>query len=219
MKYNIILFSYEITKGMKSKGSKCLSLLTRNKTQDFLINHQINALRNLCSTSLNSFSLILGFDKEKIKKKVDLHNIQIVDNDKYEKYGQAYALGLGMEQLNHDYHTIIATSSMSLDIHDNMINSLEHIDNSTIITTTKPNNLLNVGVTAGLNSEIEYMFFDLQPMLWTELFILHKKNYELFRTLCSNNPQKSLFELINMSLKFTPIKYINNSKLKNKVVA
>lgn len=218
MKYNIVLFSYEITKGMKSKGSKGLSLLTKNKTPDFLINHQINLLKTLCPVHKNYFSIVLGFDKDKIKKKIDLQNIEIIDNDKYEKLGQAYALELAMKNINKDYNTIVATSSMPLDLNTDLIKNIENLDHSSVITTTKQNNLLNVGVTTGANNTIEYMFFDLQPILWTELFIMHKNNYDLFTDLCSNNQQKSLFEIINMSIKYTNIQYINTNKIKKQKV-
>lgn len=218
MKYNIVLFSYEITKGMKSKGSKGLSLLTKNKTQDFLINHQINLLKTLCPFNRNHFSIILGFDKDKIKKKIDLQNIEIIDNDRYEKLGQAYALELAMKNVNKDYNTIVATSSMALDLNSDTIKNIDSLNHSSIITTTKQNNLLNVGVTVGANNTVEYMFFDLQPMLWTELFVIHKNNYSLFTELCSNNQQKSLFEIINMSLKYTSIECINANKVKKQKV-
>jgi choline kinase len=216
MKYNIILMSYEITKGMKSKGSKGLSVLTKNKTQDFLINHQITTLNNLCSFTNNHFSIVLGFDKDKIKKKIDLQTIKVIDNDKYDTLGQAYALLLAMENIDRTQNTIVATSNMLLDINENALKNYNELENSSIITTTKENNDLNIGVTTGADNSIEYMFFDLPSMFWTEVFILHHKNYQLFKDLCSKNKHKSLFEIINLSLKYTNIKQINISKTKTK---
>lgn len=219
MKYNLILLQHEQTKGMKSFGSKGLLKIKVNSKIDIVINHQLNQI----SQGLGDFSqlvIVVGFDKEKLLKKVipENKNVTIVDNHEYKSFNQSYAMMLGLQKINNNYPTLILDSGVILQkpLHINK----QELDNNIVFINTKTKEF-DVGCTTE-GSNIEYMFYDLNPK-WVNMFFVAPQNKKEIENLASLHKNSNIFEIINYSLKTCPTRthsvdgnvyYIKNQKHK-----
>lgn len=211
IQYNVILLAHEITKGMKSIGSKSLMPIKIDSNTDTILKHQITSIKKYVPRTA-SISIVLGFDKDKIKKKITFHhNIKLIDNNEYDKYGQAYAVKLALDQINNTYPTIIISNYIILrkniftdcDITNNNIFSIKHCNND----------FFKIGCTH-IDGNVEYLCYDLNPK-WTEIFILKQNGIDEFKRILELNKHMMLFEAINHLIEQnkTVNNYIYNNSL------
>ena len=75
---NALILAPEITRGMKSLGSKALLEI---KKKISVIEHQIHLLKNICRDI--KITAITGFESEKIIPILEKHNINYIYNPNY----------------------------------------------------------------------------------------------------------------------------------------
>lgn len=222
MKYNLILLHHEQTKGMKSFGPKALLKIKLHNKTDLVINHQLEQIANNLDKE-SKIVLVVGFDKERLIKKLDIpkkhKNIIIVDNTEYKKWNQSYAMMLGLKAINNNLPTLIMDSGVLLQkpftIKENV-----GIENN-IVFTNKNTKEFDIGCTIN-DSNVEYMFYDLNPK-WINILLISPKYKEPIQKISEMHKNSNIFEIINYSLKecetkFIPIDskvyYIRNQKHK-----
>jgi hypothetical protein len=210
-KYNIILLAYEITKGMKSIGSKSLMTVKIDNHTDTVIKHQLNSIRRHIK-NIASINIVIGFDKEKLKKKNNFGNdVLLIDNNDYEKYGQSYAIGLALNNITNNYPIIIISNYIVFkkNIFQNCSNKTNHI----FCIKHCNNKSLKIGCTHNDNN-VEYLCYDLNPR-WSEIFLLQSECKSLFQNIIEANQNMMFFETINQSLNLYPTtnNYIYNNAL------
>jgi|LakMenEpi03Aug12_release.lakeMendotaPanAssembly.Ray.scaffolds.fasta_scaffold96036_5 hypothetical protein len=182
----IILVS-EITKGMKSIGSKSLLPIEDNIT---VIDHQIQYLKK----NYNPIEIILctGFDHEKITQKTKKYkNIQYYCNDNYTNDNQAGSLIKCLKEFNPN-NTLVLTNGLLL--FEKI--KLQNHSCTYFIDNKNRRNYFDIG-----SNNIEkdgYLFYDLYYK-WVELLFLEKQDTNF---LCEAKNIQSLsklflFELIN----------------------
>jgi hypothetical protein len=183
----IILIS-EITKGMKSIGSKSLLQIEDSITA---IDHQIQYLKKY----YNPINIILctGFDHDRIKEKTKKYkNVQYYYNNDYMHDNQSGCLIKCLQEFNPN-NALILTNGLLLFEKIKLLN----ISSTYFIENTKHRtNYFEIG-TNNIDKD-GYLFYDLYYK-WIELLFLDKKNIKL---LTENKNIKLLsklflFELIN----------------------
>jgi hypothetical protein len=210
-KYNVILLAYEITKGMKSIGSKSLMTIKIDNHPDTILKHQIVSIKKHIP-SLASINIVLGFDKEKIKKKISFgHGVTLIDNDQYDKYGQSYAIKLALEKIHNNYPTVIISNHIIL--RKNIFDSCHTQSNSIFSIKNCTNQFFKIGCTHH-DSNVEYLCYDLNPK-WAEIFVLRQNGIKDFVSILEQNKHMMLFEAINNSIDNTSTinHYIYNNSL------
>lgn len=180
----------DITKGMKSVGSK--ALLRVNDLS--IIEHQINQIKAINRNI--RINIVTGFDHDRISKLLlkKYKNINIIYNDRYFEINQAGDLLLFLN------HKPIANKILLINngiIFKNSCISNETLDGqSKIYLLDKPKNNFTIGCNG--SEEIEYLFYDL-PCMWSECLFLNSESVSLLRSLMVsvNMDQMYLFEIIN----------------------
>lgn len=209
--YNVVLLAYEITKGMKSIGSKSLMPIKIDNHSDALIKHQLHSIRKYVK-KIASINVVLGFDKDKIKKKINFGNdVRIIDNDHYEDYGQSYAIGLALKQIDNNYPTIIISNYTILrkNIFQQCTNDINHI----FCIKNCTNKFFKIGCTHH-DGNVEYLCYELNPK-WSEIFMLQPQSRTSLLDIMNTNNNMLFFESINTLLSLYPTQntYIYNNSL------
>lgn len=205
MKYNLIFLQHEQTKGMKSFGPKALLKIKLHNKTDLIINHQLEQIINKASLD-SQIILVVGFDKEKLIKKINLdkkyQDIEIVDNTEYKYYNQSYAMLLGLEKINNALPTIIVDSGVLLqkpfELDENFASDYN------VVFTHKNTKEFDIGCTVN-DSNIEYMFYDLNPK-WVNMIAISPKYKHIIQNLATTHKNANIFEIINYSLKYCKTK-------------
>lgn len=218
------IFSYEITKGMKSIGPK--GLLKSKKSKE-LINCQIS---NIQDKNID-ICVISGFGNEKLKKKIEHKNVSIIDNDLYDSANQGYAIELILQTYNQEKYDgciivnngILFNSNIKTDI-------LLNRQDSKIYYTTGNDKKNNFHIGCTINGKyIQHLFFNLSSNFWNEILYIDSSTIELYKEIYKPSMRNMfLFELINQSIdkgaKYSPIKLksnhiikINNNKDSHKI--
>lgn len=208
MKYNLVLLQHEQTKGMKSFGPKALLKIKLHNKTDLIINHQLEQIAEATHGS-GKIVLVVGFDKERLIKKIDLNkkykNIHIVDNNEYKTYNQAYAMMLGLKEITNNLPTIVIDSGVLLQKPISFDNDL--ITKNNVVFTNKSTKEFDIGCTVH-DSNIEYMFYDLSPK-WINMLSISPKYRNIMCDLASSHKNSNIFEIINYSLKHCDTKILS----------
>lgn len=187
---DILLISPEITKGMKSIGSKCLLPLRKNLT---LIEYQVSQLQKIKPTRI---TVNLGFDSAKILDTLYRYKtINYLINKEYAITNQGKNLISYIKQ--YKPQNLLVFSSGLL-IKNNIINKNDLKNECKIFLLNKPKNNFEIGCSN--ISNVEYLFYDM-PEPWVEIVYL---NEAAITTLASFDEKKFnqmyLFEIINFLL-------------------
>jgi len=179
----------EVTKGMKSIGSKSL-LKIKNIP---ILEHQINEI-----LSINEhirLNIATGFDHDRISKHINTKysNIRFIYNELYSTTNQMKALALYLEH-NSCENLLIINSGILLKNQEIKFSTLS--GNSKIYLLNKPRANFNIGCSVG--SLTEYLFYDL-PNIWSECVYLNKEAILSLKEIiqAKNTDQFYLFEIIN----------------------
>lgn len=184
---NIIITAAEITKGMKSVGSKSL-LKLRNSVP--LIEYQIKWLKKFYPKS--TIYISTGFESDKIQKIAQQYqNTEIIYNPDYKNTNQGRGIMQCLDAGQLDNALILNSGIM-----------FKHIftadgESSVVYLLNKPKTYFEVGCH-NLES-VDYLFYDL-PQKWSECVYLGHTAIHKLKILRDKNSmdQLYLFELINL---------------------
>ena len=108
---DIMLLIPEITKGMKSIGSK--ALLTIDKDDKTILEYQIEFIKKNYKNA--NILIMTGFDYDKIRKKIKPYkNIQIIHNDDYENTNHGKSLKLYINEQKKIKNLLIISNGILL---------------------------------------------------------------------------------------------------------
>jgi bifunctional N-acetylglucosamine-1-phosphate-uridyltransferase/glucosamine-1-phosphate-acetyltransferase GlmU-like protein len=184
---NIIITAAEITKGMKSVGSKSL---LRLKNSIPIIEHQIISLRKFYPKS--QIYISTGFESDKIHKIVQQYGgIEIVYNQDYRNTNQGKGIVQCLDACDIDSALILNSGIMFK--HNFAINK----QSSIIYLLSKSKKDFDIGCHDTTN--VDYLFYDL-PQKWSECAYLSHSAIHRLKNLREKQTmdQLYLFELINL---------------------
>lgn len=180
----------EITKGMKSVGSKALLQIDDLS----IIEHQINHIRSIHKNI--KINIVTGFDHDRINKLLSkkYKHINILYNDRYQETNQAGSLLLFLEQHTEIEKLLIINSGILLKNSSIAYDTLS--GNSKIYLLDKPKNNFNIGCDT--KGPLEYLFYDL-PALWSECIFLNNESIVSLKNIINTTSinQMYLFEIVN----------------------
>jgi choline kinase len=187
---NTLIVCPEITRGMKSVGSKCLLKLKKNLT---LIEYQISQAQKIKPSLI---TINIGFDADNIKNKLSRYTtINFLINKQYEKTNQAKNLIDYIHKFNP--HNLLVISS-GLMIKNHPITKYHLKNNCKIFTIDKNKQNFEIGCSNGSN--VEYLFYDMEQQ-WSEIFFLNHEAINVLKKLNRTKfNQMYLFEVINILL-------------------
>lgn len=190
-KISVGIFSYSITKGMKSYGPKGL---LHNKSKE-LINCQVDSLSKLTK----NLYIVTGFGSEKLIKKIDAKYVQLY-NSKYETANEGHALKLLLSEPSIQNILIVG---------DGIILGIDGIEpkESQLLCTkrNKTNGDFNLGcIIDSSTGYLEHIFYDIGEYAWCESLFLAKKELDIISKYLrqTNIENMFLFEIINESIKY-----------------
>jgi GTP:adenosylcobinamide-phosphate guanylyltransferase len=157
-----IILASEITKGMKSIGSKALLPIAGSIT---LIDYQIQFLKRFYNPI--EIYICTGFDHDKIVKKTQKYkDIKYIYNKNYAKHNQMDSLLLCLHRHNLDHAFIINNGVL--------ISEKLCIGNHTEIFTINSTKKIEFGIGCNISgSHTNYLFYDL-PNKWIECAFINK---------------------------------------------
>ena len=188
---DVVILTPEITKGMKSIGSKAL-LVSYSKMA--LIEYQIKYIRQYYPNS--KITVLAGFEHDKIRKKIAKYNIRCSYNKDYEQNNQAASVLLFMKTHNPGSLLIINGGVL--------LRSPLNCSTTSIYTikTNLDHHRFDIGIAENTSSKtIQYLFYGL-PTKWIECIFLNKESLSLIIQLADKISMDNLFlfELINLLL-------------------
>jgi hypothetical protein len=188
---NSLILVPEITKGMKSIGSKSLLKIKEYS----ILEYQINQILGINNTI--KINIATGFDHEKIKEYIDSRykNINWIYNENYENTNQTKCLSLFLEQIACE-DLLIINSGILFKNKSITYSSLK--GNNKIYLLNKPK--LNFSIGCSDIQNIEYLFYDL-PNLWAECVYFNTSTTKVLKDILLYNKKHMdklyLFEIIN----------------------
>jgi hypothetical protein len=191
---NILVLVPEITKGMKSIGSKSLIKLKHSKS---VIEHQIEKLQSISNQV--SICIATGFDHDRINKTIEKYkHIKTIHNPQYEETNYGKSLSLYLTQ-HPKVNNLLIIGSGVLFKHNVFSKELLK-QNSKLLVLDKPSPNFTIGCNR--NTRLEYLFYDL-PETWTECAYLNDAAIGTIKTLMLNKTidQMYVFEIINELLR------------------
>lgn len=204
---DILIITPEITKGMKSVGSKCLLPLRKNLS---VIEYQIAQAQKI--TKQSRITINIGFDSEKIISRLYRYRtIRYLVNNQYDNTNQANNLLLYLDEYKPKNLLILSSGLL---IKENTIEKIHLQSECKIFMLHKHKNNFSIGSSVCKN--LEYLFFDMDEP-WTEIVYLNEDAINILSN-CDKNifQQMYLFEVINFLLsknvKFTKV-YLNKGSV------
>ena len=188
MSNNYLLIIPEITKGMKSVGSKSLLKLNSKLT---VLDYQIKSIKSI--NRRNKIFLATGFQNNKIIKSIESYrNVDVIYEKNFTKYNESrhiinYIRHMrGLDDLFIINSGIIFRNDCFKNIKKN---------ESKIFFLDKPKDNFSIGCSA---DDTNYLFYDL-PKKWSECIFLKKEDLEKIYKLntIQNIYHYFLFETIN----------------------
>jgi len=185
---DILILVPEITKGMKSVGSKAL-LHIKNSVS--VLQYQIDQIKKY-DKHANIF-IGTGFESEKIKKifKSYHKNLYFIENPEYSRTNQAYILGKFAQEYSSNQLLVISNGILFKN------NPFKMSDESKIFLIDKPKYNFTIGCSE--SDDIHYLFYDL-PIAWSECVSFNRMAVNCINHINKeiNISQMYLFELINL---------------------
>lgn len=194
---DVFIIIPEITKGMKSLGSKALLKIKNSIT---VLEYQIQELRK--NNPRSTIYIGTGFESDKIKKLFGSYkNIEFIENTEYIETNQSRLMSLFIEQYTGD-KVLIISNGILFKNNPFCSSGLE----SKIFLIDKPKNNFNIGCNE--TDTVDYLFYDL-PIKWAECVLFNKQALDGIRLLSTqyNIQQMYLFELINLLIEMPKIEF------------
>lgn len=205
MNLNAIIIIPEITKGMKSIGSKSLLKIKDVSVLEYQIKQIKTINRNI------RIGICAGFDSEKIEEiiKKSKYNINLCVNNDYVSTNQLRSVMQYINQFNIDNLLIVSSGVL---FKRSTINTMTLKNSSKIYILDKPKVNFTIGCSPG--EKMEYLFYDLiEP--WSECVFLNSEAIKVLIKINKEHPmcQMYLFEAINAILSHNiPIEKVYISK-------
>lgn len=182
----------EITKGMKSIGSKSLLEI---KKKLCILEYQIESLYQIDKNI--RITIGTGFESEKIISLLKKHKtVSHVHNTNYKTTNHGYLLKLYFDYKNSFNDLLIISNGILLK--NKCINKTMLNNESKIFLLDKEKENFNLGCADSQQEKTEYIFYDL-PQLWSECLYLSKKDVATLQDIMQNSSidQLYLFEIVN----------------------
>lgn len=186
---NALILAPEITKGMKSFGSKSLLEI---KKKISIIEYQISTLKDIDKNI--SITTAIGFESEKILPVLDKHGVKHTYNPEYKYTNQSYSLKIFLEDNPSIDNLLIINNGILFKKKTITKNMLTGVSKIFVLDKIKE----NFSLGCSQQEKIEYIFYDL-PELWSECVYLNLEAINTIKYAILNNQvnQMYLFELIN----------------------
>lgn len=183
---NILIIASEVTKGMKSIGSKSLLKL---KNSTLVIEHQIKELKRHYKNS--TITISTGFESEKMIKALSAYDVKFIYNEEYQTTNQAKSLIDYIQNSIPEQLLIINSGILFKNIFT------RNTYRPGVFILDKPKADFNIG--CNIDTDAFYLFYDL-PHRWSECMLLSKKELLSLRDLSKqkNLEQLYLFEIMNL---------------------
>lgn len=182
-----LIIASEVTKGMKSIGSKSLLKI---KNSILVIEHQIKQLKKQHKNI--DITIATGFESEKMLKALnDYSNIDFLYNNKYQITNQAKSI---VDYIDNKLPTKLLIISSGILFKEHFMVSGS---SSRIFMLDRP----RIDFTIGCNVENDapYLFYDL-PHRWSECAMINYDDLNILKKIAQNKnlEQLYLFEIINL---------------------
>lgn len=193
---NALLMCEEMTKGMKSIGSKVLLNMSARTT---ILDYQIHNILGIQKQSID-LTISTGFDADRVEQRVfnKKHNCSIMRCDHYSLINSAGVLRQYIMQKGLGLHNLLIVPNSVL-FKQRVINKKHFTDNKSCIfglSSYKIN--FNVGYSFDSKNSVQYVFYDL-PKCWSEYVFLDHEAIDYLRTNLNESTDKLfIFEVINM---------------------
>ncbi len=184
---NVFILVPEITKGMKSLGSKALLTI---KNSIMVLEYQIQQIKKF--NKKTTIYIGTGFESDKIKKIFSKYSdVYFIDNPEYENTNQSKLLSTFTR--THEVDNLLVISNGVLFRNNPFVTNDKR---SKIFILDKPK--INFTIGCCDSDSLDYLFYDL-PILWTECVYFDKIAMQQIKSLSGlhNIHQLYLFELIN----------------------
>jgi len=205
---NVLILVPEITKGMKSIGSKALLEIKKHTK---VLEYQIHNIKNL--ELKTHITVATGFEAERIHVVLDALNVNYSFNPLYKDTNQAESIRLYLEE-HAPKSLLILNNGILLKNHALTKNVLSGRSKLFLLDKTKEN--FNLGCIT-TDRSAEYIFYDL-PEPWTECVYLDAQALIGLNNIMQQKDisQMYLFELLNQMIADNIIidkHYINKAKI------
>lgn len=203
------IFSYEITKGMKSFGP--IGLLKANNHARELILHQIDHLNKIFRNP--QITVVAGFGHEKLNKKIP-KSVNLLINDEFATRNHGYALKLILSEYkldNYDGIFIMNSGTIMKQLEAAGSTSKGLFNKSWIVSKNfkkPPNNAKFLGIINKQSGKVDYIFYDIGKNMWCESIYLCRNDIKkMAKSLNDYYDNMFLFEIINKSIVNHHIEY------------
>ena len=213
MKIACCIFSYNITKGMKSIGP--IGTLKRTNKSNALLNEQIIHLRNIFKNI--DFYIVTGFGNDRISKELpDKKYIHLIFNEYYETKNYGYALKLLIQKLENRISKYDGVFFLDSNV---IIRELtqKKIKKSWILIKKKPiqkSKIDHLGLSFN-NDCLDYLFYNIGDHIWCKSFYLTQKDMITLMANQNFHDNMFIFEILNEIIETNNIE-IHPHKLKSK---
>lgn len=213
MKIACCIFSYSITKGMKSIGP--IGILKRTNKSSALINQQISYLRDIFKNI--DFYIVTGFGHERLAKELpDKKYIHLILNTYYETKNYGYAVKLLIERLENQINKYDGVFFLDSNV---IIRTLQQkkIKKSWIVIKKKSpqKNKIDYLGTSFSNEYLDYLFYNIGDNIWCKGFYLTQKDMVTLIQNQNFHDNMFIFEILNKLVENNNIE-IHAHKLKSK---
>jgi len=189
---NVVILAPEITKGMKSIGSKALLKIKQSMS---VIDYQIHEIKKYSSQT--KISIVSGFEHDKINKLYShSKNIEVLYNNTYANTNHGASLSVFLDsKASIDNNLLVITNGVLFKNNPFKLKN-NNKSKSQIYCINKPKNNFDIGYIG--ESSVEYLFFDL-PNKWTECVMFDTESLNLIKSIGKKRiSQMYLFEIINL---------------------
>lgn len=189
---NVVILAPEITKGMKSIGSKALLKIKQSMS---VIDYQIHEIRKYSSQT--KITIVSGFEHDKINKLYNhSKNIEVLYNNTYANTNHGASLSVFLESKDSTNSNLLVITNGVLFKNNPFKLKNNYKSKSQIYCINKPKNNFDIGYIG--ESSVEYLFFDL-PNKWTECVMFDTESLGLIKSIDKKRiSQMYLFEIINL---------------------
>lgn len=189
---NVVILAPEITKGMKSIGSKALLKIKQSMS---VIDYQIHEIRKYSSQT--KITIVSGFEHDKINKLYNhSKNIEVLYNNTYANTNHGASLSVFLESKDSINSNLLVITNGVLFKNNPFKLKNNYKSKSQIYCINKPKNNFDIGYIG--ESSVEYLFFDL-PNKWTECVMFDTESLGLIKSIDNKRiSQMYLFEIINL---------------------
>jgi len=202
MKVACCIFSYNVTKGMKSIGP--IGSLKKNNKSETLILQQIKYVRSIFKNV--DIYIVTGFGGTKLIKDIpDKKYIYYIENDQYENKNYGYALNLFLDHIKDKIDMYDGVFFLDSNV---IIRSLPYkkIKKSWLVlkNISKKNKIEYLGVQFD-DEKLQYLFYNISNKAWCKSFYLTKQHLLSIIETRNFHDNMFMFEILNKIVEGTDI--------------